>query len=520
MYGEMIGSPLALAERKRWRVRQSQSLDCFWFRASLNEMNLCALTASEMRVKLDRREIGAVELTQAHLDQIGRCDGKVKAFLTVCPERALNDAIRAQERIDLGDRSALLGIPYALKDNIVTKGIATTCASKILEGWMSPYDATVEIKLQRAGAVLLGKTNMDEFAMGSSTEFSGFYPTHNPWDVSRVPGGSSGGSAAAVAARMSPISFGSDTGGSVRQPASLCGIVGFKPTYGRVSRYGLIAFSSSLDQISPFARTVDDARIAFEAICGLDPLDSTTVDVPFDATEPSERAVKPRLGVPVELLSDSIRPEVRELVRAALDKLTNAGAIVEEIELPMIEHGVSTYYIIAPAEASSNLARFDGVRYGLRVPESTPIEMMKSTREIGFGKEVKERILIGTYVLSSGYYDAYYTKAHKARTIMKREFLRAFQKFDAIVTPTSPTVAFRIGELAGDPIALKAADLCTIPANLGGFPAISINCGYANGLPVGIQFIGGSFCESTLFEIAGLAETLLEPNRFPESVST
>lgn len=472
-----------------------------------------------MRELLDAKKVSAQELAKAHLERIHRLDPTVRAFLKVCDEIALKQAGAAQERIMQGETNPLLGIPFALKDNMVTQGIETTCASKILEGWKPPYDSTVALKLAQHGAVLLGKTNLDEFAMGSSTEFSGFFPTRNPWDLSRVPGGSSGGSAAAVAAGMAPIAFGSDTGGSVRQPAALCGVVGMKPTYGRVSRFGLIAFSSSLDQIGPFARNVRDAIWAYEASAGVDPNDSTMQDAPYDSQIAHRPAKAPKIGVPEQVMNEKIQPEVRALMQNAIKSLSDAGAVIEQVSLPMIEHGVSTYYIIAPAEASSNLARYDGVRYGLRIEAESASEMMRRVREAGFGKEVKERIIIGTYVLSSGYYDAFYTKAHKARTLMKTQFREMFSRYDALLLPTSPTTAFKIGEFAGDPMALKIADYCTIHANLGGFPAISINAGYSGGLPVGLQLVCDSFCEQTLFSIALLAESVLGAPKMPELVT-
>lgn len=480
-------------------------------------MDLCRLSISEMRQLLRSRQISATELLDAHLNRITQMDDKLKAFITVSDAEAKRAAVEAQKRIDAGEESPLLGIPYALKDNMCTQGIRTTCASKILEHWIPPYTATAVERLDAAGAVLVGKCNLDEFAMGSSTEHSGFHPSHNPWDLERVPGGSSGGSAAAVAAGMVPLAFGSDTGGSVRQPAALCGIVGMKPTYGRVSRYGLVAFSSSLDQIAPFGRCVEDARAGFEVTHGFDPRDSTTTTHPTIAFDAMRTDLKPRLGLPKELFSDAIRPGVRNLIQLALKKLEANGAIIEEISLPMISHGVSTYYIIAPAEASSNLARFDGVRYGLRIEGETPTEMMEATRSAGFGREVQERILIGTYVLSSGYYDAFYTKAHKARTLMKAQIREALRRLDALVMPTSPTVAFKIGEHSKDPMALKMADYCTIPANLGGFPALSLNCGYDEGLPVGLQIMCDSFEEKSLFEISQFAENIFDKNQWPRA---
>ena len=473
-------------------------------------MSLVSLSVSEMRSGLLNREFSAVELAQAHLDRLSELDPSVKAFVTVDPETTLAQAQNAQTRIDSGDATPMLGIPIALKDNMVTKGMRTTCSSKILENYVPQYQGTAASKLESLGAVFLGKTNLDEFAMGTSTEYSAFFATRNPWNLECVPGGSSGGSAAAVASQMAPISFGSDTGGSVRQPASLCGVVGFKPTYGRVSRYGLIAFASSLDQIGPFARCVSDAIDAFESVMGRDAMDSTTIEASYDASVARTPALNgKRLAMPRELFSDDISPDVRAVVRDALDAMSNSGAIIEEVSLPIIEHGVSTYYIIAPAEASSNLARFDGVRYGLRVDGANSIDMMTNTRSAGFGKEVQERIIIGTYVLSSGYYDAFYAKACQARTLMKRQFEEVFTKYDAVICPTSPTTAFRLGEKLDDPMALKLADFCTIPANMGGFPALSLPCGLANGLPVGLQLIAKSFDEEHLFSISLATEEVL-----------
>lgn len=480
--------------------------------------DLTQLTVTEMRRRLDSGETTAQDLAHAHLKRIRHLDGRVSAFVTVCEEEALERAEQAQARIEEGAANALTGIPIALKDNIITRSIRTTCASRILESYVPPYSATVVEKLQEAGAVILGKTNLDEFAMGTSTEFSAFFPTKNPWDLDRVPGGSSGGSAAAVAARMAPVALGSDTGGSIRQPAALCGVVGFKPTYGRVSRFGLVAFSSSLDQIGPFARTVEDATLVFEAISGADPRDATTVDAPYDPALARSGDLKgARIGCPVEMFSDAVEADVRATVLEARERLADAGAIIEEFSAPMIEHGVSTYYIIAPAEASSNLARYDGVRYGLRIAADTPNEMMKLTRARGFGKEVIERILIGTYVLSSGYYDAFYATAHRARTLMRDEMRRAFQSYDFMLAPTSPTVAFPIGEKADDPLALKLADFCTIPANIGNFPAISLNCGFSNGLPVGLQLVADSYRDDALLGMARAVEAVLnvEPKAAP-----
>ncbi len=479
-------------------------------------MELCSLTAAEMRKLLDKKEIGSVELVKAHLERIETVDPKLGAFLEVNSELAIASAESAQKRIDEKSSAPLTGIPVALKDNMVTKGLRTTCASKILENWVPPYDGTAVQKLINDDAIVIGKTNLDEFAMGSSTERSAFFPTKNPWNLNCVPGGSSGGSAVAVAAGLAPISFGSDTGGSIRQPASLCGVVGFKPTYGRVSRYGLIAFSSSLDQIGPFSRSVEDAIFGFETVMGHDPLDSTTVQMHYDGSLAREKVLKgKRVALPKQLFSSSVSKEVLDCVKSSIELLTRHDVIFEEVDLPMIEYGVATYYIIAPAEASSNLARFDGVRYGLRVEEKSPNEMMKSTRTVGFGKEVQERLIIGTYVLSSGYYDAFYNKAHQARTLMKRQFQETFGKFDFVMSPTSPSVAFEIGSQVDDPIALKQADYCTIPANMGGFPAISLNCGSHNGLPIGLQIMSNSFTEENLFGFALGVEELMPEMKIP-----
>jgi aspartyl-tRNA(Asn)/glutamyl-tRNA(Gln) amidotransferase subunit A len=482
-------------------------------------MELFELSAAEMRLRLDAREISAPELLRSHLDRIASVDPQVHAFITVSEDRAMEQAERAQEAIDHGQAGPLTGIPVALKDNMVTRNLRTTCASKILANYVPPYSSTLEERLVDQFAVIVGKTNLDEFAMGTSTEHSAFFPTRNPYALDRVPGGSSGGSAAAVASKMAPLAFGSDTGGSVRQPASLCGVVGFKPTYGRVSRYGLVAFCSSLDQIGPFARSVRDAVTAFEAIFGPDPRDSTCVEMPYNAKRASIGEISgKRVGIPKELMSDAVDADVRAAFRGAVDKLAAHGAIVEEFSAPMIEHGVSTYYIIAPAEASSNLARYDGVRYGLRIEEGSHIDMMKATRAEGFGREVKERIIIGTHVLSSGYYDAYYAKAHKVRTLMKQQFREAFGRFDVVVAPTSPTTAFKLGERLDDPLALKLADYCTIPANIGGFPAMSINCGFADGLPTGFQIVADSFAEEKLFSFALGAERIISPEPIPLAI--
>ncbi len=463
------------------------------------------LTAHEARKLMDSRSLSSHELTQAALSRIEAVDGDVRAFLTVTKAEALADADRADAMRKAGQAlSPLAGIPIALKDNMCTQGTRTTAGSKILHNFIPPYDATVVKRLKTAGAVLIGKTNLDEFAMGSSTENSGYHTTRNPWDTSRVPGGSSGGSAAAVAAGEVPLALGSDTGGSIRQPAALCGVVGMKPTYGRVSRSGLIAYASSLDQIGPFGRDVEDCAMLLQAVSGHDPLDSTSTntEVPDFIGACGKSISGLRIGVPKEYFTQGVSAPVDAAVRLAIDKLAQLGAIVEECSLPNTEYALAAYYIIAPAECSSNLARFDGVKYGLRTKElAGHIGLTEKSRDEGFGTEVKQRIMIGTYTLSSGYYDAYYKRAQQVRTLIRRDFDRAFESFDAIVTPTSPVTAFRIGEKA-DPLEMKLADVCTIPVNMAGLPGISVPCGFEDGLPVGLQIIGNAFKETTLFALA------------------
>ncbi|GEA13952.1 MAG: aspartyl-tRNA(Asn)/glutamyl-tRNA(Gln) amidotransferase subunit [Moorella sp. (in: firmicutes)] len=479
-------------------------------------MDLHYLTVHELGDLLQRREVSAVEVTEAMLERIEAVDGRVQAYLTRTAEEALEqakavDAARARGE----DPGILAGVPMALKDNLCTEGVRTTCASRMLAEWVPPYDATVVRRLKTAGAVILGKLNMDEFAMGSSTENSGFFPTRNPWDLERVPGGSSGGSVAAVAAGEACYALGSDTGGSIRQPASFCGVVGMKPTYGRVSRYGLVAFASSLDQIGPITRDVTDCALVLGVIAGHDPSDSTSADLPVPdyraALQPEIKGLK--IGVPREYFGAGIEPEVEKVVRRAIAKLEEMGAICEETSLPHTEYALPAYYLVAPAEASSNLARYDGVSYGLRVPGKDIIEMYMNTRSQGFGPEVKRRIMLGTYALSSGYYDAYYLKALKVRTLIRRDFEAAFSKYDLLATPTSPTVAFRLGEKAGDPLAMYMSDLCTIPVNMAGLPALSIPCGFSQGLPVGLQLIGKAFDEATLLRVAYAFEQATEYHR-------
>jgi len=467
-------------------------------------------TIADLGRRLRAREISSVELTRSVIERIRSVEPSVKAYLKVADEMALEMAEAADRRIASGDGvGPLTGIPIAIKDNMCTVGMATTCGSKILRNFVPPYDATVVERLRNEGAVFVGKTNLDEFAMGSSTENSGFHVTSNPWDLERVPGGSSGGSAAAVAADECIGALGSDTGGSIRQPASFCGVVGLKPTYGRVSRYGLVAFASSLDQIGPLAKTVEDAAILLNATAGRDPRDSTSADVPVpDFAAALGREIKgTRIGVPKEYFVEGMDNEVESAVRAAIDHLVGLGAEAVEISLPHTEYAVSTYYICAPSEASSNLARYDGVQYGYRAEGcANIIEMYTKTRREGFGSEVKRRIMLGTYALSAGYYDAYYLKALKVRTLIKRDFEQAFEKCDIIATPTSPTPAFRIGEKTDDPLQMYLSDVFTISVNLAGIAGISIPCGFASveghELPIGLQLIAPAFGEEILLQVA------------------
>ena len=470
-------------------------------------MALTDLTALQALAELRKGAISSEELTQAYLDRIDRLDkGLVQAYVTVTPELALEQARAADARRKGGEDAPLLGLPMALKDLVLTRGVRTTCSSKMLEQFVPIEDATITKKLYAAGAVLLGKTNMDEFAMGSSTENSAFFPTRNPWgDLSRVPGGSSGGSAASVAAKLAPFSIGSDTGGSIRQPASLCGVVGLKPTYGRVSRYGLIAFASSLDQLGPLTADVADCALITEVISGHDPLDSTSLDEPvphyLDALTGDLRGV--RLGVPKEYFVDGMEPGVAASIQASIDTLRGLGAEIGEVSLPHSDYGLAAYYIIAPAECSANLARYDGVKYGYSAPDAeTMWDGYYKTRGRGFGDEVKRRIMLGTYALSSGYYDAYYLKAQKIRTLIKQDFDHAFERFDALLAPTSPTVAFGIGAKVDDPLAMYLNDVCTIPVNLAGLPGLSVPSGLSEGLPVGLQIIGKPLGEATVLRVA------------------
>jgi aspartyl-tRNA(Asn)/glutamyl-tRNA(Gln) amidotransferase subunit A len=469
-------------------------------------MNLPALTLYEAGHKLRRREISSQELTAAVFDRISATEDDIHSYITLCRDAALAEAARADEKFKQGnDLHPLLGIPTAVKDNFLTTGIRTTCASRILETFSPPYDSTVVSKIRSAGAVITGKTNLDEFAMGSSAENSAFSPTRNPWNTDRVPGGSSGGSAAAVAADQCIAALGTDTGGSIRQPASCCGIVGLKPTYGRVSRYGIIAFASSMDQVGPMTKDVRDCALMLEAIAGHDPADSTSVNrfVPR-FSEALTGAVKGiRIGIPKEYFVAGMQPEVEQAIRDAFCLLEQSGATIEEISLPHTEYAVAVYYIVATAEASSNLARYDGMRYGYRAPGKDLTETYMLSREEGFGPEVKRRIMLGTYALSAGYYDAYYLKAQRVRTLIKKDFDAAFQRCDAIITPTAPTTAFRIGEKTQDPLQMYLSDIYTISINLAGLPALSLPCGFdSDALPIGMQIIGKYFDEPTILGIA------------------
>ncbi len=459
-------------------------------------MELHWLTVKEAGELLSRGELGWRELFLGLRERIDRVDPRVRAYISLAGDDAISPP---------GGKGSLSGIPLAVKDNICTKGLETTCASKILKGFRPPYDATVIERLKTAGCVLLGKTNLDEFAMGSSTENSGLFTTHNPWDLGRVPGGSSGGSAAAVAAGECLAALGSDTGGSIRQPAAFCGVVGLKPTYGRVSRYGLVAFASSLDQIGPICRTVEDAALIMEVISGYDPKDSTSAPYPpLNAHELLSKEVKGMVvGLPREYYGEGLDPQVREAVMEGVRVLEGLGCRVEEVSLPHTPYAVATYYLVATAEASSNLARYDGVRYGLRaVGYEDLYEMYVKTRSQGFGEEVKRRIMLGTYALSAGYYDAYYLKAQRVRTLIRGDFERVFETCEALVTPTSPTPAFRIGERVQDPLTMYLSDIYTISANLAGIPAISIPCGFTQeGLPVGLQIMGRAFDEATILSL-------------------
>ncbi|MDM9379521.1 Asp-tRNA(Asn)/Glu-tRNA(Gln) amidotransferase subunit GatA [Chlorogloeopsis sp. ULAP01] len=464
----------------------------------------------ELHKQLVNKERSAVEITQEALERIQALEPQLHSFLCVTAQRALEQARAVDAKIAAGEEiGALAGIPIGIKDNICTKGIPTTCASRILENFVPPYESTVTQKLLEADAVMVGKTNLDEFAMGGSTETSAFGMTGNPWDLSRVPGGSSGGSAAAVAAEECLVSLGSDTGGSIRQPASFCGVVGMKPTYGLVSRYGLVAFASSLDQIGPFGRTVEDAAILLSAIAGYDPKDSTSLKVQIPNYAASLKPdLKPRgqlrIGVIQETFGEGLDSQVEQAVKQALEQLQDLGAEIHVISCPRFRYGLPSYYIIAPSEASANLARYDGVKYGYRASEADNLmEMYTRTRATGFGAEVKRRIMVGTYALSAGYYDAYYLKAQKVRTLIKEDFEKAFELVDILACPTAPTTAFKAGEKTSDPLSMYLVDLMTIPVNLAGLPGISVPCGFDDkGLPIGLQLIGKPLREDQLFQVA------------------
>ena len=470
-------------------------------------MRLYDKPAHVLHDMLVNKEITSVELTKDVLSRIDEVDGDVKAYLTLTREAALQQAALVDEKIARGEKISFLeGIPGAIKDNICTKGVKTTCASKILEHFVPPYDATVMQKVNAENPVVLGKVNMDEFAMGGSTENSAYYPTHNPWNTDCVPGGSSGGSAAAVAAGTAIWALGSDTGGSIRQPASFCGVVGMKPTYGRVSRFGLVAYASSLDQIGPIARDVTDCANLLNIIAGHDEMDSTSskAEVP-DFTKALVQDVKGlRIGLPKEYFVKGMDADVEKAIRAAIEQFRAMGAEIVDISLPNTEYAISTYYLIAPAEAATNLERYDGVSYGERVEGAADIvEMMTKTRSEKFGEEVKRRIMIGNYALSAGYYDAYYLKALKVRTLIQQDYARAFEKVDVIVAPTAPTPAFKIGEMISDPLKMYLQDVCTVPLNLAGLPGISIPCGYSNHhMPIGLQIIGKALDEETVLRAA------------------
>ena len=467
--------------------------------------DLTSLSIRESRELLDSGDITSVELTEAYLERIGNVENKINSFTAVTSDNALIGAKAADEMISRGDQTTLTGIPMQLKDNICTSGITTTCGSKMLENFVPPYDAHVSEKLKKSGAVLLGKGNLDEFAMGSSTENSYSHITKNPWDMTRVPGGSSGGPAAAVSASECLFSLGSDTGGSIRQPASFCGVVGMKPTYGLVSRFGLIAFASSLDQIGPITRDVYDNALVLSSIAGFDKRDSTSIDsiIPNYVEQMNGDIRGMKIGVPVEYLPDSMNPDVKSAVEESIEVLKQLGAVVERTSLPHTTYALAVYYIIAPSEASANLSRYDGVKYGYSDTRATNmIEALESTRSSGFGEEVKRRILLGTYALSSGYYDAYYLKAQKVRTLIINEFNEAFKKFDVLAMPTAPTSAFKIGDKIDDPIQMYLNDIFTIPANIAGIPGISVPTKHVNGLPVGFQFMAGALQEQKLFNAA------------------
>ena len=470
-------------------------------------MNITELTVHELKEKLDKKELTISEITKAYADRITEKEPEVQAFVTLTTEEALKQAEEIQEKVEKGEiTSSYAGIPIGIKDNMCTKGVKTTCSSKMLENFVAPYDATVVEKLNKEHMISLGKLNMDEFAMGGSTEYSYFKKTKNPWDLNKVPGGSSGGSAAAVAAGLVPWALGSDTGGSIRQPSSFCGVVGLKPTYGLVSRYGLVAFASSLDQIGPITKDVEDSAILLNLIAGHDEKDTTSAEVEKkDYCKALKNDVKGlKIGVPKEYFGEGINAEVKEALEKAMGTYKALGAVVEECSIDIADYALATYYIIACAEASSNLGRFDGIRYGYRSPNFNNLkEIYINSRSEGFGAEVKRRIILGTYVLSSGYYDAYYKKAQQVRTLVKNEFNRLFETYDVILTPTAPTVAFNIGEKSNNPLEMYLADICTVPVNIAGLPGISVPCGFnSEGMPIGMQLIGKHFDEETILNAA------------------
>lgn len=485
-------------------------------------MNITELTVHELQEKLNAKELTISDITKAYAERIKEKEQDIGAFVTVLADEAIEKSKEIEDKVNKGEcKSTFAGIPIGIKDNLCTKGIKTTCSSKMLENFVAPYDATVIEKLNSENMINLGKLNMDEFAMGGSTENSALKKTRNPWNLNTVPGGSSGGSAAAVAANMVPWALGSDTGGSIRQPSAFCGVVGLKPTYGLVSRYGLVAFASSLDQIGPITKDVYDSAMLLNLIVGHDSKDTTSVDRPaVDYTKALKNDVKGlKIGVPKEFFGDGINPEVKAKLQEAIEKYKELGAVVEEISLDIAEHALATYYIIACAEASSNLGRFDGIRYGYRSEKSDNLrDIYINSRSEGFGPEVKRRIILGTYVLSSGYYDAYYKKAQKVRTLVAKEFEKAFEKYDVILTPTSPTVAFEFGSKSS-PLEMYLSDICTVSVNIAGLPGISIPCGVdSNGMPVGMQLIGNKFAEETILNAAYTYEqaTKFRENYKPE----
>ncbi len=470
--------------------------------------DIFSLSAVELAGRIRSKQVSSVDAVKVFLGRIEKIEPKIKAFVKLMGNEAIESAKKIDEKIARGENAgSLAGVPIAVKDNMMVMGVQTTCSSKILKDYIAPYDATIIEKLRSEGAVFLGKTNLDEFAMGSSTENSAFEVTRNPWDTSRIPGGSSGGSAASVAARMAPLALGSDTGGSIRQPASCCGVVGLKPTYGRVSRYGLVAFASSLDQIGPFAGNVEDAAALLQAMAGHDPKDSTSADIAVpDYVSSIKKEIRGlKIGLPEEYFSKGLDKGVENAVREAVKVLEKLGCVIKKISLPHTEYAVAVYYIIAPCEASANLARYDGVRYGFRAECSDLLEEYEKTRGEGFGPEVKRRIMLGTYALSAGYYDAYYGKAQRVRTLVSRDFEQAFKEVDVIAAPTAPTSAFKIGEKAQDPLQMYLSDIYTISSNLAGIPALSVPCGFTpDNLPVGLQLMGRPFDEETVLR-AGYA---------------